>query len=145
RIPRAGPVIFSENLLRYLKSLRILGEWEVVSVGHRVWFLARAFQRDAGPQRNGLPCFDKRPRVLDRRRGENPMTQVKDVTYAPGAFNRLPGGPANSLLRPQQKRRVHVSLQGDVLAENLSCLAEVYAPVHAQHVRSGALQTLQQM
>ena len=82
--------------------------------------------------------------VLHRRGRQDTVTEVEDVSGpAAGAREDLVGRGKHALERPQQQRRVEISLDTAIGADALPRFVQRRAPVGADHVAAGLAQQIE--
>ena len=84
----------------------------------------------------GFHELDERLRVVDRRRGEDAMPQIEDVSMGSGVLKNSLGGGRKIRCRAQQSAGIEIALKRDTLSYAGTGFSDRYAPVDAKDVGS---------
>src|SRR6202171_1581782 len=80
-------------------------------------------------------CLDEKLQVLERRRGQDPMPEVEDVTRpSAGTAEDVTRARAHEVGRPQQHRWIEVALDAAVMAAPLPAGVQRHSPVERHDV-----------
>ena len=81
---------------------------------------------------------DEREDVIDRRFGQDAVAEIEDVAGASGGLieNHL-GTAANFGRLGEQRDRIEITLNGDIVAEPRPGLGEIDAPIETDDIAAG--------
>src|SRR5262245_61999442 len=82
-----------------------------------------------------MDVLSERLDVLDRRRGENAMSQIEDVPWLPvRSLQHIVGCGQHAIERCQQDRGIQIALNGAIVPDALPRLIQWDAPVGADDI-----------